>query len=70
MTSLKTFHVVFLICSVLITLGFSVWSFQEYRLMNETSMMLYSGFSALSGFVLLIYGFWFLKKINTSGGGL
>ena len=69
MTSLRTFHVVFIISSVLLSFGFSAWSFKEYQIMNEFHLMLFSGLSAVTGFALMFYGYWFLKKINNVGKG-
>lgn len=60
--SLKAFHVVFLIVSILMDLYFTVWSVQQYR---ATGSMLVFGLAAVSilfTVALLLYGRWFLRK--------
>lgn len=54
--SLKGFHIVFIILSVLLTAGFAAWSFS-----NETSIPVGIG-SAVLSVLLVIYGIWFVKK--------
>jgi hypothetical protein len=54
--SLKGFHIVFIILSVLLTAGFAGWAFS-----NETALPVGIG-SAVLSVLLVIYGIWFVKK--------
>jgi hypothetical protein len=54
--SLKGFHIVFIILSVVLTAGFAAWSFQ-----NDTAIPVGIG-SAVMSVLLVVYGIWFVKK--------
>lgn len=60
--SLKGFHIVFIIVSVLCTLGFAAWTIwaPEYRVTPATKAI--GLFSGVCGLFLLFYGAWFLRK--------
>jgi hypothetical protein len=54
--SLKAFHILFILLSILLAMGCAAWSY-----LNKTS----SDFGVASAIVaasLVIYGIWFLKK--------
>ncbi len=62
--SLKTFHIVFIVFSVLLAFGVAVWAFQSYA-GNGNTMMIVAGIaSAVIGIGLIIYGVKFLKKLK------
>lgn len=62
--SLKAFHIVFVAVSMLFTVFFAVWAFQQYA-QSKTSSDLGMGIGAIvGGVVLLVYGVWFLRKIK------
>jgi hypothetical protein len=54
--SLKGFHIVFIILSILLTAGFAYWS-----IANETAVPVGIG-SAVLSVVLVVYGIFFIKK--------
>ncbi len=62
--SLKSFHIVFVICSVLFTSGFGYWSLQEYQVSGDDLTLVLCLSSVLAACGLLIYGIWFLKKLR------
>lgn len=62
--SLKTFHIVFVVCSILFSVGFGTWSMQAYQTSGNGLMLTMSVGSFLASGVLLVYGVWFLKKLR------
>ena len=62
--SLKTFHVVFVVVSTLLAVGFGVWAFGHYRQGAGTGYLLTAGGSVLVAGSLVVYGRWFLKKLK------
>jgi hypothetical protein len=62
--SLKAFHVVFIIASILLALGFGGWCLSTY---NDGGMRQYLIAAVASGVValgMLVYGVYFLKKLK------
>ena len=63
--SLKTFHIVFITLSTLLSAGFGFWSYHDYR-MHAGGMpaivLTVVGFGA--AVALVVYGVWFLKKLK------
>jgi len=63
--SLKAFHVVFIVASILLAAGFGVWSFLNYRSPRGTAsdlvIAIASGVVALA---LVGYEIYFLKKLK------
>lgn len=60
--SLKTFHIIFIVASILLLLGFGIWAVREYMRTDSIGMLI-MGVASLCGFVgLLFYGRYFLKK--------
>lgn len=56
--SLRAFHILFILLSILLAIGCAAWSF-----VNETAL----GFgvaSSVAAVGLVIYGIWFLKKTH------
>lgn len=62
--SLKMFHVVFVTCSLILTVGFAVWAFSNYRVSSQVSDLVYGIGSSVASIGLLIYGRIFLKKLK------
>ena len=62
--SLKIFLIVFICCSVAITLGFSVWAFMMYQQNTQTGYLLAAIAAIGSGIGLIVYGSNFLKKMK------
>jgi hypothetical protein len=62
--SLKAFHVVFIIISIVLTAWFGWWSVSSYRNTADVSNLVMGVFSFI-GMVLLVFYFrWFLKKLK------
>ena len=62
--SLKSFHIVFVICSFLLLAGFGYWALQAFQTSGEGLMLTLSLGSFLAAGALLFYGVWFLKKLR------
>jgi hypothetical protein len=62
--SLKSFHLVFLIASEVLSL-FLAWFFaDQYFQTKDKIQIFWSGFFAVSSVVLVFYGRYFLKKLK------
>lgn len=59
--SLKAFHVVFVLASVVLAAGVGVWSVEQARA-AQSGYWLLAGLSFLAAGALVVYGVWFLKK--------
>ncbi|MGH9870490.1 MAG: hypothetical protein ACREAA_20330 [Candidatus Polarisedimenticolia bacterium] len=55
--SLKAFHIVFVTLATLLAFAFAAWAF-------SAGMPLAGGLAAVFGAGLIVYGFWFWKKIK------
>jgi hypothetical protein len=62
--SLKAFHLIFIVASVVLAFGFSAWSFESYRATGESIDLLFGVLSILAGVALIWYGKYFLKKLK------
>lgn len=62
--SLKTFHIVFVVVSTILALGFGVWAFREYRVSGDGTTVWAGVGSLLAAVALVVYGFWFLRKLK------
>jgi hypothetical protein len=63
--SLKAFHLVFIIASILLAFGFAAWSLLNYRAPNGSASDLAIGLGSLAvGFGLIGYEIYFLKKLK------
>ena len=62
--SLKSFHIVFITCAVVLTFGFAAWAIRSY-LGGAGAGLLGAGISAVVvGSGLIIYGILFLRKLK------
>ena len=62
--SLKTFHIFFIIVSVLFSLGFSVWAFLEYARLDQATNLIFGVGALVLALILMVYGRWFLRKLR------
>ena len=60
--SLKAFHVIFCMVSVLLNLTCVLWGVREYGQTHESGWLILSGFCAVATVLLVVYGVWFLRK--------
>jgi len=65
--SLKAFHVLFVTISVLITLGFGIWSLRQYGDTGATGSLALGIASLVVSVALVVYGVAFLKKLKQAG---
>jgi len=62
--SLKAFHIVFIICSILFTFGFGLWGLQSWRNDGGAGDLTLGILSLVAGIGLLVYGRYFLRKFK------
>jgi len=62
--SLKTFHIVFVTCVVLLAFFFGVWLINEYRSSGRTALLLAGIAAFLSGGGMIWYGRAVLRKLK------
>lgn len=62
--SLKTFHIAFVICSVLFSMGFGLWAFQNFQISGDGLMLTLCLASFVAAVALLVYGVWFFRKLK------
>ena len=60
--SLKAFHLVFILVSVALSVWFGFWSLGEFETTSETTFLIYSALSFMSGIGLSVYLVSFLRK--------
>lgn len=63
--SLKAFHIVFVTASSLVAFAFAGWALHAYTEGGERTMLALAVGSALFAVGLIVYGFWFWRKIRT-----
>lgn len=62
--SLKAFHVVFIVASFALALGFAGWALVEWRNEGGVGMAL-MGFGSLAVAIAIVpYSIWFLRKLK------
>ena len=62
--SLKAFHIVFIIASILLAFGFAGWSLVNFSEGKRTMDLLFGIGSALAAIGLIFYGRYVLKKLK------
>jgi hypothetical protein len=62
--SLKAFHIVFVIASILLAFGFGAWSYFDYKEQGTTTDLVFAVGSTLAGVVLVIYFRAVLRKLK------
>lgn len=65
--SLKAFHIVFMIVSMLLSLGFGVWAVRNYRADGDVSYLVCGLASFAFAGAMLVYGRWFMRKLRGVG---
>ena len=65
--SLKAFHIVFIVLSVLMAFGVAAIELQAFQEGNRISDLVLCIGSALAGAALVVYGRYFLKKLKGVG---
>jgi len=62
--SLKAFHIVFIVASILLALGFGVWEVKAWLDTRRTLDLVFGVGSLVAGIGLLFYARYFLKKLK------
>lgn len=62
--SLKAFHIVFIVASILLALGFAAWSLAQYFDSGLLRDLLFGIVSAAAAVGLIFYGRYVLKKLK------
>lgn len=62
--SLKAFHVVFIIASILLAFGVGAWELNAYRDGGRMFDLIFGSCSVLAGAGLIVYGRYFLRKLR------
>jgi hypothetical protein len=62
--SLKAFHIVFVVASIVLALGFGAWAVKQYFEVGGTSYIWYAAGSFAMALALIIYGKVVLKKLK------
>ena len=62
--SLKAFHVVFVIASILLAFGIAAWSLVNFSDGGRTGDLIYGLASGVAGAALIAYGVYVLKKLK------
>lgn len=65
--SLKAFHLIFVIASILLGLGVGGWGLQEYNAHGESTPLIIGGVFFAMGIALFFYGKRMLKKTKDIG---
>jgi hypothetical protein len=66
---LRTFHIVFVTISTVMTFVFGGWCWRYAESQQSGAYRAVAMASFGAGAALIVYGFWFWKKINTKGTG-
>ncbi len=62
--SLKAFHIVFIILSTALTVGFGVWATRDFAQSGSLVNLSLGVGSFIGSVVLAVYGVWFLRKLK------
>jgi len=62
--SLRTFHIIFIVCSIIVTIGFGCWAIMNFQL-HQAPAYLWTGIAAfITAGGLIIYEYFFLLKVK------
>ncbi|MEY2526830.1 MAG: hypothetical protein QOE73_1601 [Verrucomicrobiota bacterium] len=62
--SLRGFHIVFIVFSTLLAIGTGVWCIWIDLMEGAPVFLVGAGFSFRAAFGLVVYGFWFYRKMK------
>lgn len=62
--SLKAFHVIFVVVSMLLAGGFAIWAISQYRISGDLGLLIGGVISGVLFLGLGVYGRWFLRKLK------
>jgi len=62
--SLRTFHIIFIVCSIIVTIGFGYWAMSNFS-QHHAPAYLWTGITAfIAAGGLIVYEYFFLKKVK------
>jgi len=62
--SLRTFHIIFIVCSIIVVSGFGVWAIMNFQ-QQQSPVYLWTGMgSFITAMGLIVYEYSFLKKVK------
>lgn len=64
---LKTIHLVFVGCALVLALAFGAWCVQHYRTQGDPALLALGIASFVLGGALVVYAPWFLRKLQRIG---
>ena len=62
--SLKAFHIVFVVMSILLSTGFCLWAIRQYLDVKYSGYLAVSVGALVFAAALFWYGVWFLRKLK------
>ncbi len=62
--NLRSFHIVFIVCSTGLCMLFGAWSFRR-ALAGDSGSWILGALSTVAALALLVYGIWFWREIRT-----
>ena len=62
--ALKSFHIVFVVLSTLMSIGFGAWATGQFFDGNGTVFLIVAVAAVAFAAALIAYGFWFLRKLK------
>jgi len=62
--SLKGFHIVFIVLSILLLAGFTVWAFNQYSIEHNINFLLTAIGLCICAAALVVYEFNFIKNVK------
>lgn len=65
MLSLSSFHIVFIIASILLSAAVGVWGVQQYLQQGSAAGLVLAAAFTASGLLLLVYGWRYFAKLRS-----
>jgi hypothetical protein len=62
--SLKAFHIIFVLASMLLIGGFAYWAIRQFRATGDRGLLVGGVVSGLLFVAMAVYGRWFLRKLK------
>jgi len=62
--SLRTFHIIFIVCSIILAIGFGYWAMRNFQQQQLPAYLWTAVTSFLAAVGLIVYEYFFLKKVK------
>ena len=63
--SLRTFHVIFIVCSIILAIGFGYWAINNFQQQQSPAYLWTAMTSFFAAIGLIVYEYFFLKKVKS-----